>query len=69
MAKARVVKRVKKLKVVAPTVIETKTAKRVRMPSPGKVVKDIKLEKKSVLVGVPRTIVQPGRTLRKKRIA
>jgi hypothetical protein len=68
MRKMRVVQRVKKVKTVAaPVVIETKTAKRVRMPSPGKVVNDIKVEKKSMLVGVPRTVVTPGRTLKKKR--
>ena len=71
MAKKTVIKRVKKIKRVtpAPAVIESKTTKRVRMPSPGDVVNDVKVEKKSVLVGVPRAVVAPGRALRKKPAA
>lgn len=71
MAKKTVVKRVKRVKrVLTPVVaVERKTAKRVRMPSPGDVVNDVTVEKKSTLVGVPRTVVAPGSKLRKKRRA
>jgi hypothetical protein len=69
MPKKTVVKRVKKVqRVLTPVVaVERKTAKRVRMPSPGDVVNDITIKQKSTLVGVPRTIVAPGSKLQKKK--
>jgi hypothetical protein len=71
MAKKTVVKRVTRIKRVAvPVIVERKTTKRVRMPSLGRdVIDDVKVEKKSVLVGVPRAVVAPGRSLKKKPAA
>lgn len=71
MPKKTVVKRVKRVKrALAPVVlVERKTAKRVRMPSPGDVVNDVTVEQKSTLVGVPKTVVAPGSKLQKKKRA
>ena len=71
MPKKTVVKRVKRVKrALAPVVlVERKTAKRVRMPSPGDVVNDVTVEQRSTLVGVPRTVVAPVRKLQKKKSA
>lgn len=69
----RVVKRVVKRVRVAPVVAEIKSVKRVRMPSTTDVVTDVKAEKRTILRGVPRAIVEPGakvaRTTRRTRAA